>query len=107
MAEILDLLRKGNLKAEIRKDVFDSFKTSKYQLLEITIEQTEFCFQKSLASGIHIYDYLTVLPLRGIITEIFSADDHFQHKDFKKIAKVTNPLSPWILREGRIPEKTD
>jgi len=106
MAEIIDLLRKGNLKAEIRKDIFESFKTPKYQLLEITIEQTEFCFQKSIASGIHIYDYLTALPLKGMITEIFSADDHFQHKDFKEIAKVTNPLSPWMLREGRIPEKS-
>lgn len=27
----------------------------------------------------------------------------YQHDDFKAIALVTNPLSPWISREGKNP----
>ena len=56
-----------------------------------------------IVSNIHIYDYLVAFPLKGLVSKIYSADDHFQHKDFKAIAEVINPLSPWILREGKRP----
>lgn len=105
IAEILDVLRKSNLSGKIRKDTLESFKTKKFHVVNLSIELIEASFHKSLSSGIHIYDYLSALPLKGIITEIFSADDHFQHEHFKAIAKVINPLTPWILREGRLPKK--
>ncbi|MBU0566945.1 hypothetical protein KJ693_06550 [bacterium] len=65
----------------------------------------EVCFKKSLDSGIHIYDYLVALPLKGMVSKIYSADAHLQHQDFKEIAEVENPLFPWILVEGRKPVK--
>lgn len=104
IAEILDVLRKSALSDNIRKAVMESFKTPKFHIVNL-IELVEAAFHKSLSSGIHIYDYLSALPLKGIVTEMFSADDHFQHKHFKAIARVTNSLSPWILREGNLPKK--
>lgn len=105
IAEIMELLRKGKIKKETRKELFYSFMTEKFLNKEIPIDQVKACFEKSIVSNIHIYDYLVALPLKGIISTIYSADDHLQHEDFKKIATVSNPLSPWILREGRIPIK--
>ncbi|MFQ5688235.1 MAG: hypothetical protein ACE5GV_16420 [Candidatus Scalindua sp.] len=80
--------------------------SEKFLRVEIAIDNVKDCFYKSLASNIHIYDYLVALPLHGIISEIYSADDHFQHDDFKAIATINNPLFPWILREGKIPYRT-
>lgn len=105
IAEILDVLRKGTLSGNIRKYIIKSFKTPKFHIVNLNIELIEAAFHKSLSSCIHIYDYLSALPLTGIVTEIFSADDHFQHEHFKAIATVTNPLAPWILREGRLPKR--
>ena len=103
IAEILDLLRKRNLQKELRSKIFESFKKEKFHIAIVNMSHIEVSFNKSLSSGIHIYDYLVALPLKNIVTEIYSADDHFQHPDFTEIAPVTNPLHPWILREGRIP----
>jgi len=103
IAEIMDLLRKRNLTNELRNKIFESFKKEKFHIAPVNMNHLEISFNKSLTSGIHIYDYLVALPLKGVVTEIYSADDHFQHPDFKEIAPVTNPLHPWILREGRIP----
>lgn len=103
IAEIMDILRKGNLQKNVRKDIFKSFNTTRFHIVNIGLKTLELCFKKSLVSGIHIYDYLVAIPLKGMVNEIFSADDHFQHKDFKQIAKVSNPLFPWILREGKAP----
>jgi predicted nucleic acid-binding protein len=105
IAEIMDLLRKQSMTIPKREIVFNLFKTDKFFITDINFETIEHCFHKSLVSNIHIYDYLVALPLKGVVTEIYSADDHFQHQDFKEIAPVINPLHPWILREGRIPSK--
>jgi len=103
IAEIMELLRKRNLSKELRNKIFQSFKREKFHIIPLNMNHLELSFNKSLASNIHIYDYLVALPLKDMVTEIYSADDHFQHPDFKEIAPVTNPLHPWILREGRIP----
>ena len=106
IAEIMDLLRKGKFEKSHREKIFNGFMTAKFKIIRLSTKTLRSCFQKSLASGIHIYDYLVALPLKDIVTEIFSADDHFQHQDFKDLAKVTNPVYPWVLREGRPPIRT-
>lgn len=106
MVEIMELLRKANVEKEKRKDLYESFMSEKFLRVEIAIDNVKDCFYKSLVSDIHIYDYLVAIPLHGIISEIYTADDHFQHDDFKAIATVTNPLSPWISREGKNPYRT-
>ena len=106
VAEIMEVLRKHAFPVKQREEVYKGFKTEKFRVIDVKSTDVDVCFKKSLASGIHIYDYLVAIPLKGIINEIFSADDHFQHEDFQEIAKVNNPLSPWIIREGRIPRDT-
>jgi len=103
ISEILDLLRKGGVERSIRLELFESIKSKKFIIKEITLANMESCFKKSLDSEIHIYDYLVTLPLEGLVTKIYFADAYLQHQDFKEIAEVENPLFPWILVEGRKP----
>jgi len=105
ISEILDTLRKGGVDRSIRLELFEGIKSKRFTIKELSLADIESCFKKSLDSGIHIYDYLVTLPLRGLVTKIYSADTHLQHQDFKEIAEVENPISPWILIEGRRPFK--
>ena len=105
VCEILDLFRRANMILSERKELLEDFYSSGFLIKDILSFDAKVCLSKSLISGIHIYDYLVAIPLKGIVTKIYSADDHFQHKDFKEIAEVINPVSPWILREGKRPER--
>jgi len=105
-AEIIELLRRTGQTKQILDELIEDFKKDKFKITDLKFDDFLIAAGKSLLSNIHIYDYLVAIPLRDIIEEIFSADDHFQHKDFKEIARVTNPLAPWVLREGRIPFKS-
>lgn len=102
-AEIVELLRRAGQSRQTIRELIEDFKKEKFTIVNLDFADFLLASDKSIASGIHIYDYLVALPLKNIVTEIYSADDHFQHQDFKEIAAVTNPLHPWILREGRIP----
>ncbi len=103
--EIISLLSKYNFSKEQLLQLFNDFYTAKYEIYKIDKKVMENGLKQSIKSKIHLYDYLVILPVKDIIDRIYSADDHFQHKDFTSICKVTNPLFPWILREGRKPEK--
>ncbi len=92
---------------EIRDHLLQDFLGEGFSIKELSLENVLSSYKKSKLSNIHIYDYLVALPLKGLITKIYSADDHFQHKDFKEIAEVENPLYPWILREGARPKKEE
>jgi predicted nucleic acid-binding protein len=104
-AEILEILRRLHIPKKEREELILDFKTEKVMIISLHQSDFELCATKSIHSNIHIYDYLVALPLTGYITTIYSANDHFQHQDFKEIAPVENPLFPWILREGRRPVK--
>jgi hypothetical protein len=105
VCEILELFRRANMILSERKELLEDFYSPGFLIKDILSFDVNICLSKSFISGIHIYDYLVAIPLKGIVTKIYSADDHFQHKDFKEIVEVINPISPWILREGRRPEK--
>ena len=105
IAEILEILRKSGLAEAERAKLAVKFKTGKFLIREITSDIVFECLDRSSRSGIHVYDYLVALPLRGQIDRIFSGDDHFLHPDFTSIAPVENPVAPWRLREGQKPAR--
>lgn len=49
----------------------------------------------SCESGVHIWDYLVVLPFEHEVEVIFTMDPHFQNDSFMKIARIENPLGIW------------
>lgn len=104
VAEILEVLRRSGVSDDVRKMLIDDFETGKFFIKELDFSIVKECILSSTKSNIHVYDYLVAYPLKYIVDVIYSADDHFKHKDFS-FAKIINPLEPWILREGRKPFK--
>ena len=65
-----------------------------------SLEETHFkdAMSKSKKSGIHIWDYLCILPLLSDIEIAYSCDKHFQSSDFKHLLpKIENPIEKWFL----------
>ena len=54
----------------------------------------------SSRTGIHIWDFLTVLPFEGRIETIHTMDPHFRECKELQIAPVANPFGDW-RKEGQ------
>lgn len=66
-----------------------------YQVLDSHIKQA---IEFSIKSGIHIWDYICVLPLYNDVQVIYSCDEHFKHKTFQSLGpSIKNPLEEWII----------
>lgn len=104
IAEILEVLRKCGISVQTRENLYDFFISSAI-IIELSKEHIGEAFSKSKQSNIHIYDYLVAIPVLDIISAIYTADEHFFHKDFSAKIKIMNPISPWILSEGKKPER--
>ncbi|MHA1371573.1 MAG: hypothetical protein ACTSWN_08545 [Promethearchaeota archaeon] len=51
----------------------------------------------SVKSGIHIWDYICVLPIQGDVEIFYSCDEHFKHDTFQALGpEIINPLGEWI-----------
>ncbi|MEX0569271.1 MAG: hypothetical protein Q6363_008995 [Candidatus Njordarchaeota archaeon] len=51
----------------------------------------------SKESGIHIWDFLCVVPIMDYVEVFYTADLHFKHKIFERLKlKVENPLGRWL-----------
>lgn len=105
VAEVLEVLRRSHVDPNTRMKLLADFKTRKFYVTDLSFSAVKEAVKDSSESGIHVYDYLVAYPLKGVVTRIYSADDHFQHSHFVKMAEVVNPLLPWILREGIKPRK--
>jgi len=56
----------------------------------------EEALRESRASGIHVWDYLCILPLIKDVTVLYTCDAHFQHESFKKYGvPIENPIQRW------------
>lgn len=106
VCEILEVLRRSGLSVDDRLKLLEDFEKGKFFIKPIDFTVVICAVKDSAKSNIHIYDYLVVYPLNKIVNRIYSADEHFRHPHFKRIAEIDNPLSPWIITEGRRPTKT-
>ncbi|MFX0101260.1 MAG: hypothetical protein ACFFCS_16930 [Candidatus Hodarchaeota archaeon] len=53
--------------------------------------------ERSILSGIHIWDFLCVIPLVNSIEIIYSCDKHFDSDEFKSFKKpIMNPIGTWF-----------
>jgi len=106
VSEILEVLRRSKLSVDSRLKLLEDFEKGKFFIKPLDFPAVISAVRDSAKSNIHIYDYLVAYPLRGIVNRIYSADEHFKHPHFHRIAEVNNPLSPWIITEGKRPTKT-
>jgi len=65
-----------------------------YQVLD---KHVKAAIEFSIKSGVHIWDYICVLPLCDDVKILYSCDEHFKHETFQSLGpKVKNPLDVWI-----------
>lgn len=105
VSEILEVLRRSKLSINFRLKLLEDFEKAKFFVKALNFQMVKEAAKDSSKPNIHVYDYLVVYPLTGIVDRIYSADQHFMHPDFRKIAEVNNPLSPWFITEGKRPTK--
>lgn len=64
---------------------------------EVTRERIEDAIEASKRSGIHIWDFLCVLPVSHDLDIIYTCDQHFLHDEFKRLkAEIINPIGEWM-----------
>ena len=58
-----------------------------------SIDNIKQSLKLSRESGIHIWDYLCIIPFYKDVEIFYSCDDHFQHPTFQSLGpKIENPL---------------
>jgi len=63
----------------------------------IELDHIKLAIKLSKESGIHIWDFLCVIPILDHISIAYTVDIHFTHEIFQKLGlKVRNPLGKWI-----------
>ena len=64
---------------------------------QISLEHIKKAVALSIKNGIHIWDYLCVLPLYKDVDILYSCDEHFKHSSFQSLGpKVENPIKEWV-----------
>jgi len=64
---------------------------------EATPEHCRAAIEASARSGIHVWDFLCILPVVEEVDAIYTCDRHFLNDEFKRLAaEVINPLGEWI-----------
>ena len=64
----------------------------------ITGDHVKEAIRLSQESGIHVWDYLCVLPLVQDVDVIYSCDRHFLQPSFTALGPpVENPISEWLM----------
>jgi predicted nucleic acid-binding protein len=105
LAEVAEVLRKVGADRQTRERVTDLL-VARCRCVPVNLDAAEDSLALSLQSSIHVWDYLVVVPLRGLVDTIYSADTHSQHDHFRSIARVVNPLD-WEMEEGQRPRSRD
>ncbi|MHA1721957.1 MAG: hypothetical protein ACTSXW_02670 [Candidatus Baldrarchaeia archaeon] len=59
----------------------------------VTSSHVQEALKLSRESGIHIWDFLCIVPIREYLDRIYTVDKYFLHETFQKLGiKIENPL---------------
>jgi len=100
LAEIYHALAFRGIRMNVRQalEIIDNImKSSKTVLVEVKRRHYREALKLSSVSGIHVWDYLCVIPLKELIDVAYSNDRHFLHPTLRNLVpKVENPIGKWI-----------
>jgi len=73
-------------------------KSSRTVLIDVKRSHYKEALRLSSLSGIHIWDYLCIVPLKGMIDIAYTNDKHFLHPTMKSLVpKIDNPVGKWLV----------
>jgi len=101
IAEIFHVLayRGTKLPLQFAKKYIKSLIDAK-EIVKIEVTWTDFLesIRLSSMSGIHIWDFLCLIPIKKYIEVMYTLDKHFTHEVFKKFGiKIINPFGSWKI----------
>ena len=62
----------------------------------VTCEHVRLAAELSAKTGIHIWDFLCILPVAGLVDVVFSCDKHFLEIGRLLGVRVENPIPIWV-----------
>ncbi len=66
------------------------------RIIEVSTDVIKQCVNMSLASGIHVWDYLCIVPIIDKVDAVYTSDKHFLHASITGLGKpVKNPIGTW------------
>lgn len=100
LAEIFHSLAFRGVKMNTRQalDIIEKMvKSTRTVVVEVKKRHYREALRLSSLSGIHVWDYLCVIPLKELIDVAYTNDKHFLHPTMKSLVpRVENPVGEWI-----------
>lgn len=100
VAEIYHALAFRGIRMNARQasEIIDKvMRSAKTVLVEVRKRHYREALRLSSVSGIHVWDYLCVIPLKGLIEIVYTNDRHFLHPTLRNLVpRVENPIGKWI-----------
>ena len=65
---------------------------------QISLDHVKKAMTLSTQSGIHIWDYLCVLPLYNDVEVLYTCDTHYKDASFQSLGpSIENPIGEWLV----------
>ncbi len=72
-------------------------KSTKTVIIDVRKKHYREALRLSMESGIHVWDYLCILPLKEYLDIAYTNDKHFLHPALNNLVpRVENPLNKWL-----------
>jgi len=81
---------------EAAKIIYGILDDSRIVKVPLTAQTLREAVRESVETGIHIWDFTCLLPVRNLVNIIYSADQHFKTIGKKHGIKVENPIGYWV-----------
>jgi predicted nucleic acid-binding protein len=100
LAEIFHALAFRGVRMDSRQalDLVEKIaRSSRTVVVEVRRRHYREALRMSSLSGIHVWDYLCILPIKDLIEAAYTNDKHFLHPTIKSLLpKIENPIGRWI-----------
>ena len=99
ICELYHVLRFRGTKLDV--DFVHSYMTSiitskTSRVIEASLKDVKKSIDLSIASNIHVWDFLCIVPLKDKIDMIYTSDKHFTHQSMKDLGiPIENPIGTW------------
>jgi len=100
LAELYHALAFRGARMEPRKAlaiIEDIVNSTRTVIVEVRKKHYREALRLSTISGIHVWDYLCIVPLKGLIDVAYTNDKHFLHATIRSLVpRIENPVGKWL-----------
>ncbi len=73
-------------------------RSSRTVIVEVKKRHYREALRLSSISGIHIWDYLCIIPLKDMVDVAYTNDKHLLHPTIRSLVpSIENPVGKWII----------